>query len=60
MSDSEGKSRDELIYLARLAEQCDRYSEMIVYVENFAKLGNDEMTVDERNIFSVAFKNVIG
>ena len=60
MSDSEGKSREELIYLARLAEQCDRFNEMLVYVECFSKLGDDEMTPDERNIFSVAFKNVVG
>ncbi len=33
---------------------------MIVYVDKFAKLGDKEMTEDERNIFSVAFKNVIG
>ena len=36
MSDSKGKSREELIYLARLAEQCDRFDEMIVYVDAFA------------------------
>ena len=59
MSDSKGKSREELIYLARLAEQCDRFTEMIVYVDSFARLGDAEMTHDERNIFSVAFKNVI-
>jgi len=33
---------------------------MLIYVENFSKQEGEEFTIDERNIFSVAFKNVIG
>jgi 14-3-3 protein epsilon len=53
-------TREELLYLARLAEQCDRFDEMFEYVTRFSKEGKDELTLDERNILSVAFKNVVG
>ena len=53
-------SREELLYLARLAEQCERYDEMVEYTSDFAKLGGDELSLEERNILSVAFKNVVG
>jgi len=53
-------TREELLYLARLAEQCERYDEMVEYASEFAKAGGDELTLEERNILSVAFKNVVG
>lgn len=33
---------------------------MFDYVTKFSKEGKDELTIDERNILSVAFKNVVG
>ena len=53
-------SREELLYLARLAEQCERFDEMVEYATEFARSGNDELNLEERNILSVAFKNVVG
>jgi 14-3-3 protein epsilon len=53
-------TRDELLYLARLAEQCERYDEMVSYASDFAKSGHEELSLEERNILSVAFKNVVG
>ena len=53
-------NREELLYLARLAEQCDRFDEMVEYVTHFSKQGEEELSIDERNILSVAFKNVVG
>lgn len=53
-------SREELLYLARLAEQCERYDEMVEYASDFAKAGGEELNLEERNILSVAFKNVVG
>ncbi len=53
-------SREELLYLARLAEQCERYDEMVEYASDFAKVGTEELSLEERNILSVAFKNVVG
>jgi len=34
--------------------------EMVSYTQQFAMAGETEMTLDERNILSVAFKNVVG
>ncbi|KAJ5842428.1 uncharacterized protein N7525_000169 [Penicillium rubens] len=42
-------------FLARLCEQAERYDEMVT----FMKIGG-ELTVDERNLLSVAYKNVVG
>ncbi len=48
------------MYLARLAEQCERYDEMVEHASDFAKAGSEELNLEERNILSVAFKNVVG
>jgi len=51
--------RDDCVYQAKLAEQAERYDEM---VENMKKVGqlDVDLTVEERNLLSVAYKNVIG
>ncbi|KAJ2962069.1 hypothetical protein NQZ79_g2721 [Umbelopsis isabellina] len=51
--------RDQTVYLAKLAEQAERYDEMVTYMKEVAKVG-DDLTVEERNLLSVAYKNVIG
>ncbi|KAK9451124.1 14-3-3 domain-containing protein [Limtongia smithiae] len=51
--------RDTKTFLARLCEQAERYDEMVTYMKDVAKLGT-ELSVDERNLLSVAYKNVIG
>lgn len=56
----EALERDEIIYLARLAEQSERYEEMIEYVKAFVKKTGQDLSVEERNILSVAYKNVVG
>jgi 14-3-3 protein epsilon len=53
-------SREELIYLSKLAEQCERYDEMVEYTKQFARISDKELSLDERNILSVAFKNIVG
>lgn len=54
-------SRDQLIYLARLAEQAERYTEMVDLVKRFIrKEPQTPLSIDERNILSVAFKNIVG
>eukprot|EP01120_Amphizonella_sp_Union-15-10_P009043 TRINITY_DN334_c0_g1_i3.p1 TRINITY_DN334_c0_g1~~TRINITY_DN334_c0_g1_i3.p1 ORF type:complete len:259 (-),score=77.56 TRINITY_DN334_c0_g1_i3:65-814(-) len=52
-------SREENVYMAKLSEQAERYQEMVEAMKNVAQLGT-ELTVDERNLLSVAYKNVIG
>jgi 14-3-3 protein epsilon len=55
------ESREENVYMAKLAEQAERYDEMVEAMEKVAKtVDTEELTVEERNLLSVAFKNVIG
>merc|ERR1712187_181271 len=42
-----------------LAEQAERYDEMATHMENVAKAGA-ELTTEERNLLSVAYKNAVG
>merc|ERR1712226_1717460 len=44
---------------AKLAEQEERYDEMANHMENVGKLP-DELSVEERNLLSVAYKNAVG
>jgi len=54
-------SREESVYMAKLAEQAERYEEMVEYMEKVAKTVDvEELIVEERNLLSVAYKNVIG
>jgi 14-3-3 protein epsilon len=55
-------TREENVYLAKLAEQAERYEEMVEFMEKVANAAgeSDELTVEERNLLSVAYKNVIG
>ncbi len=47
--------------MAKLAEQAERYDEMVEEMKKVAKLVHDqELSVEERNLLSVAYKNVIG
>lgn len=47
------------MYLAKLAEQAERYEEMVDNMKAVASSGQ-ELLVEERNLLSVAYKNVIG
>ncbi|KAI7862295.1 14-3-3-like protein [Spinellus fusiger] len=51
--------RENNVYMAKLAEQAERYDEMVQYTKDVSKMGV-ELTVEERNLLSVAYKNVIG
>ncbi|XP_057952208.1 14-3-3-like protein D isoform X2 [Malania oleifera] len=56
---SPSKGREHFIYVAKLAEQAERYDEMVESMKEVAKL-DVELTVEERNLLSVGYKNVIG
>ena len=56
-------AREENVYMAKLAEQAERYEEMVEFMEKVSAAvtaESDELTVEERNLLSVAYKNVIG
>ena len=53
--------REEAVYMAKLAEQAERYDEMVEEMKKVAQMVHDqELSVEERNLLSVAYKNVIG
>ncbi|KAK4744392.1 hypothetical protein SAY87_010704 [Trapa incisa] len=54
--------REEFVYMAKLAEQAERYEEMVEFMEKVAAAAenSEELSVEERNLLSVAYKNVIG
>lgn len=52
-------THDKLVYLAKLAEQAERYDEMVLCMRKVVKL-NAELSSEERNLLSVAYKNLIG
>merc|ERR1711976_609175 len=47
------------VYFAKLAEQAERYDEMADHMEKVGKLP-EELSVEERNLLSVAYKNAVG
>ena len=53
--------RDKLVYKAKLAEQAERYEDMVDAMKSVVerKAGND-LSNEERNLLSVAYKNVVG
>lgn len=52
-------SRNELVQKAKLAEQAERYDDMASCMKKVTELG-EELTNEERNLLSVAYKNVVG
>merc|ERR1712000_93637 len=51
--------QEDAVYLAKLAEQAERYEEMVENMKIVASEDRD-VSVEERNLLSVAYKNVIG
>ena len=51
--------KDELVQKAKLAEQAERYDDMASAMKKVTEIGN-ELSNEERNLLSVAYKNVVG
>jgi len=61
--DEAAREVDNFVYKAKLAEQAERYEDMISAVKQVVKFSRQtgrDLTVEERNLLSVAYKNVIG
>uniref|UniRef100_A0A914ZY91 14-3-3 domain-containing protein n=1 Tax=Parascaris univalens TaxID=6257 RepID=A0A914ZY91_PARUN len=58
MSDM-SNNKDELVQRAKLAEQAERYDDMAQSMKKVTELGA-ELSNEERNLLSVAYKNVVG
>jgi len=52
-------NRAKDVYFAKLAEQAERYDEMADHMEKVGQAGED-LSVEERNLLSVAYKNAVG
>jgi hypothetical protein len=52
--------RSDLIMLARIAENSERYEDMCQFMRERVVNFSDPLISDERNLLSVAYKNVIG
>lgn len=51
-------NREELVYLAKTAEQTERFEEMIEYMKKVVEM-DQELSEEERNLLHVAYKNTI-
>jgi 14-3-3 protein epsilon len=53
--------RDAALYMAKLAEQAERYDDMVKYMRRIVdlKVPANELTVEERNLLSVGYKNMM-
>ena len=47
------------VYLAMLAEQCNRFEEMTEFLEQMLKTREKDLNSDERNLLSIAYKNSV-
>ena len=50
---------EEQIFMARVAEQSDRFRDMVDFLKPVIKDKGPALTQDERNLLSVAFKNLV-
>jgi 14-3-3 protein beta/theta/zeta len=52
-------NKEEMVQQAKLAEQAERYDDMAQAMKKVTELGSD-LSNEERNLLSVAYKNVVG
>lgn len=52
-------TRSVLVELATMAEKAERYEDMVVFIKRVVEIGG-EVSLEERNLLSVAYKNIIG
>ena len=53
-------SLEENIFMARVAEQAERFDDMVEFLQKVVKSKSEDFTTEERNLLSVGFKNQIG
>jgi len=60
MPEEKNNTKTSSVYKAKLAEQAERYEDMVLYMKHVAEHSTEDLSVEERNLLSVAYKNVIG
>jgi hypothetical protein len=51
LDDLSGLSKDELVLITKLAEQCERYDEMTQFVRHFMSKISSDPSQEEKNLF---------
>lgn len=51
-------TKEELLFVAKVTEQSERYEDMLDAMKKIVNLGQ-ELSIEERNLLSVAYKNSI-
>ncbi|KAI0092026.1 14-3-3 domain-containing protein [Irpex rosettiformis] len=51
-------SRLDRLYLAKVADQAERYRDVVSSIKTLIKSPEDQLTFEERNLLSIAFKNL--
>ena len=51
--------RNTCLFIARVCEQAERYDEMADFMKEVVLGSTEELSVEERNLLSVAFKNTV-
>jgi len=51
---------EQNIFMARVAEQAERFDDMVEFLNQVVKHKNEDFSTEERNLLSVGFKNQIG
>ena len=54
-----GDKYEKQVYLAMLAEQCNRFEDMMGFLDEMVRNKTEALTSDERNLLSIAYKNTI-
>jgi len=58
--DLSSASKEDLVQMAKYAEQAERYEDMVKFMTELTTREAKKLTDEERNLLSVAFKNVVG
>ncbi len=54
-------SKEELIFMAKVCEQAEKYKDMLSYAKKLIlQIPDEGPNIEERNLLSVAYKNLIG
>jgi len=53
-------SKEKCVYMAKLSEQAERYDEMKNFMRDICQGGQGLLSIEERNLLSVAYKNAVG
>jgi 14-3-3 protein epsilon len=55
----EALDNEDLLFLAKVSEQAERYDDCVAYMEILARREKAELSCDERSLLAAAFKNLI-